>query len=169
MDQDIDLPQVDVIWWDAQSVYVRCPYCEGTHRHGFSSYANQRRISHCGSGQSYQFAFPIEERTLRVAYEIDKSKARFVNICTLKELEQDLDEEDQLANQFFATTISSSSSTGLESDQNMYRGAQETVTVDLDDDRTFKQKTMNFPVSAGQDRPQSASYCLVGFDRRHCG
>lgn len=147
MDQDIDLPQVDVIWWNAESVCVRCPCCEKTNRHGFSSYASQKRLSHCGSGQSYQFAFPIDEKTQRVAYEIDKSKARFVNVCTLKELEQDLGEEDQLANQFFATTISSSSSTGAGSDENMYKAAEETVTVDLGEGRTFEQKTIDFAVS----------------------
>jgi Ankyrin repeat len=147
MDQVVDPPQVDVICWDAQSVYVRCPYCEETHCHGFSSYASQRRLSHCWPGQSYQFTLPIVERTQRVAYEIDKSKARFVNVCTLEELEQDLDEEDQLANQFSATAISNSSSTRPGSDENMYEAAQEAVTVDFGEGQTFEQKAIDFAVS----------------------
>ncbi|KAI9859999.1 MAG: hypothetical protein M1813_006346 [Trichoglossum hirsutum] len=139
-------PQVDVIWWDAHSFYVRCPYCEGIHRHALNSFSSGSRTSHCGEGGSYRYYFPVNERTRQVAYEIDKQKARFVNICTLQDLDEDSDEEEELANEFSSKTTISGDSTESASDVNMYEAAQEVITK-LDDGQTYEEKSIVFAIS----------------------
>lgn len=73
-------PVVDVIWWATSDLYVKCPYCEELHRHGFISYESALRVPHCGLPRpSYRYIFPA-------AYEIDKTRARYININDLEEL-----------------------------------------------------------------------------------
>lgn len=74
--------EADVVWWNASSMYVLCPYCEEIHRHGFcGTYASaQFRLSHCDTGyaRDYRLKFPINMGTNYVGYEIDKQRALFI-------------------------------------------------------------------------------------------
>jgi hypothetical protein len=70
--------------WNAQSVYVRCPYCTKIHTHGFGdSYKSVNRASHCYTSPdlsfpSYSFAYPFPIRDGTTTYEIDKSAGVFI-------------------------------------------------------------------------------------------
>ncbi|KAI0965110.1 hypothetical protein F4678DRAFT_485599 [Xylaria arbuscula] len=72
-------PKIEVLRWNAYHVYLRCPYCEKIHHHGFS--LPGRRMSHCHPGGEYEYILPIDEKTGLVGYEIDKKRAYFFNIC----------------------------------------------------------------------------------------
>ncbi len=72
-----------VQWWDSSSLYVQCPFCTKIHRHGFVSYDDVHRETHCNpcpksSQSSYQFEFPFSQVIERTAYEIDKANKRHV-------------------------------------------------------------------------------------------
>ncbi|KAE8374701.1 DYW family of nucleic acid deaminases-domain-containing protein [Aspergillus bertholletiae] len=82
-------PEADVIWWNASSYYVRCPFCEAVHHHGVNWDTDKLRYSHCGMG-SYLCCFPINNQS-EVAYEIDKRRGRYTNIC----VSHDSDSEDE--------------------------------------------------------------------------
>lgn len=75
-------PTIPVLYWNAWNVYVECPYCEDIHRHGVA--LPGRRTSHCCPGGQYEFVFPIDESSGLVGYEIDKRRARFVNVSLQK-------------------------------------------------------------------------------------
>ncbi|KAI6362737.1 hypothetical protein MCOR25_006138 [Pyricularia grisea] len=81
MPDPINLPSAKVVWWNASSIWVRCPYCEEIHRHGFASAKyelKQRRQSHC-PGDSYYLAFPLSlSGDESIGYDIDKKRALFV-------------------------------------------------------------------------------------------
>jgi hypothetical protein len=70
-------PTIDVLYWTALQVYVKCPYCEEIHRHGVK--LPGKRLSHCHPGGHYEFTLPIDESGKLVGYEIDKRGVRFVN------------------------------------------------------------------------------------------
>ncbi|KAI0449298.1 hypothetical protein F5B21DRAFT_494778 [Xylaria acuta] len=72
-------PKIEVLRWNTQDVYLRCPYCERIHHHGFNLHG--RRTSHCYPGGEYEYIFPIDEKTGLIGYEIDKKRAYLVNIC----------------------------------------------------------------------------------------
>ena len=146
LNNEYNWPEVEVIWWDADSFYIRCPYCEEIHRHGLDSYASRSRVSHCGEGGSYRYYFPIDERTHRVAYEIDKSKPRFINVCALQDLNEDSDEMEQLAYDFSSKTTIAGGSTNESSSVNMYEAAQETVAIQLNDE-AFEEKRIIIALS----------------------
>ncbi|KAI9763322.1 MAG: hypothetical protein M1840_000587 [Geoglossum simile] len=157
------------VYWDQKSFYDRggiyewskiagdhsqtageldCPFKSAVHRHGLNSYTSGSRTSHCGGGGSYRYYFPVNEPTGRVAYKIDKSKARFINVCALQDLDEDSNEEEQLANEFSSkATISGDSTTESASNIDMYKAAQETVTIKLDDDQADEQKSIFIAVS----------------------
>ncbi|CBF75199.1 hypothetical protein AN3871.2 [Aspergillus nidulans FGSC A4] len=93
-------PLAEVVWWTDEQFCVRCPYCEELHRHGLNSssststvvsrdYPRTSRVPHCAFATTrppYECSFPVD-------YEIDKPKARFVNIRTLMDLQEDEKEE----------------------------------------------------------------------------
>ncbi len=134
-------PQVDVTWWDAHNFYIRCPYCEEIHRHGLNSYASGSRTSHCAPGGSYIYYFPVDERNGQVAYEIDKLKARFVNVCTPQDLHEDLDEEEQLEREVYSkVTISDDSTKESEA-------AKKMVPTGSEGDQDCQQKRFTVAVS----------------------
>lgn len=70
--------------WNAQSVYVQCPFCTKVHKHDLGgSYESIRRGPHCNLDSSisfleYSFAYPFSERDGTVAYEIEKASGYFV-------------------------------------------------------------------------------------------
>ncbi|CEL11794.1 hypothetical protein ASPCAL14890 [Aspergillus calidoustus] len=73
-------PEADVIWWNANSYYIQCPFCESVHCHGVNWKANKLRYSHCERMESYLCCFPLNDRG-EVAYEIGKRRGRYINIC----------------------------------------------------------------------------------------
>lgn len=74
--------QAPVQFWDNSNVYVRCPYCEKIHHHGFNgNYLDKHcRAPHCGHvGEGhYQFRFPLNDGTANLSYDIDKQRILFV-------------------------------------------------------------------------------------------
>lgn len=74
--------QAPVQFWNNTDVYVRCPYCEKTHHHGFDgNYLHKHyRVPHCGhvSEGNYQFRFPLNDGTANLSYDIDKQRILFV-------------------------------------------------------------------------------------------
>ena len=74
-------PLAFVRFWDGTSVYVRCPYCEKIHCHGFDGKygGNHTRVSHCNADEeSYEYRFPDCDTTGFPSYEIDKERVLFV-------------------------------------------------------------------------------------------
>ncbi|KAF9883090.1 hypothetical protein FE257_004098 [Aspergillus nanangensis] len=118
-------PSVDVIWWTGADFWVRCPYCEELHRHSFVSYESGLRTSHCYLKRpSYRYNFPI-------AYEIDKVKARFVNINTVTDPEED-PEEDPVEDPEDQTSLDNAFSNLALS--NLLNGARQSA-ISFDDSR----------------------------------
>ncbi|KAL3473030.1 hypothetical protein BJX99DRAFT_234345 [Aspergillus californicus] len=85
-------PEVDVIWWNANSYYIRCPFCESIHRHGVN-WNNKLRYSHCQKMGIYLCCFPMNEKG-NVAYEIDKRRGRYTNICLSHDRNMEDDDYD---------------------------------------------------------------------------
>jgi hypothetical protein len=140
--------KVDIIWWDARNFHVKCPYCEETHRHGLNSYADGSRVSHCGHFGSYSYSFPIDTQNGLVAYEIDKAKARFINVCTREDLERNEDDVEQLASEFSSKArLSSEFAAEPESAVDIHTAAQEIITVDIGEGQTFEEKRILFAIS----------------------
>ncbi|KAJ5216905.1 hypothetical protein N7468_009913 [Penicillium chermesinum] len=78
-------PDADVIWWNATDYHIQCPFCNKVHRHSVNwEAANTLRASHCGNGGHYRCCFPLSDRG-EVAYEIDKKRGRYTNICVSQE------------------------------------------------------------------------------------
>lgn len=129
------IPHIDVVSWDANNLYVKCPYCEEIHHHRRNSYERVFRASRCGSLGWYEYTFPFDEATQRVAYEIDKSRYRFINICTLQDLDEESDEDEQLASDF-------SSKVKVSDRESFRRGADRKEILRLLGDSTDKRKTV---------------------------
>lgn len=167
------IPQVDVVKWDASNFYIKCPYCEEIHRHDLDSYKNGSRTSGCGV---YRYAFPFEETAQHVAYEIDKERAWFINICTLWDLDEESDEEEQLASQLSKAKLLDGPAGMSESDICNHEAAQEMVTIKIPGDEAFHEKRILFAISSCvngevsqvkeylRDSPE-ASIFLCGRDR----
>ncbi|KAI9928886.1 hypothetical protein ASPWEDRAFT_24862 [Aspergillus wentii DTO 134E9] len=140
-------PEADVLWWDAHSYYVLCPYCEGVHRHGMNWDGPQSRVSHCENAESYICCFPINDQG-QVAYEIDKKEGRYVNICAAGGAGTD---EIDLLSQGFSRMVSISreeAEIGV-TDPNIYDDSNEMITIDLKDgSKPLEQKRIVFAISA---------------------
>ncbi|KAI6306644.1 hypothetical protein MCOR30_011750 [Pyricularia oryzae] len=77
---ELAIPKAKVVWWDVSDTYVRCPYCDKIHCHGFQAprySTRQYRVSHCG-GPSYNLQFPLADSGDESWYEIDKKRVMFV-------------------------------------------------------------------------------------------
>ncbi|PYI36410.1 hypothetical protein BP00DRAFT_332404 [Aspergillus indologenus CBS 114.80] len=84
-------PEADVIWWNANSYYIQCPFCESVHCHGINWNANKLRWSHCEKMESYLCCFPLNDKG-EVAYEIDKRRGRYINICAAHDRDTEYDD-----------------------------------------------------------------------------
>lgn len=98
---DLEIPVAEVLWWNHENVRVRCPYCGKGHRHGidyekrYQAYLCER-VAHCGAAPeitgnpkgSYRFIYPFSAQG-KVAFEIDKQRARFVNVGVQQEAESE--------------------------------------------------------------------------------
>lgn len=134
-------PSVDVVWWNDSYLYIHCPYCEELHYHAFMSYESDLRVPHCGffNRPSYRYNFPV-------AYEIDKIKARFVNICTLQYMEEDSEDETSLSGEFSNMNLSSTAS---ESHQReiLFDDSTETITINSEGRGLWVQRRISFALS----------------------
>ncbi|KAL2784998.1 DYW family of nucleic acid deaminases-domain-containing protein [Aspergillus keveii] len=134
-------PSVDVIRWDASNFWVRCPYCEEIHRHGFVSYESGWRVPHCGLPRpSYRYSFPA-------AYEIDKAKARFVNISAGPDSDDDSDDSVSLPDQFSNLDLSNTTNESRRVEVS-FDDSREKVTISLEDEEPFDTSRILFAMSA---------------------
>ena len=82
--ENLALPLALVQRWNADTVYLQCPFCSMIHTHGFGrSYTTVSRLAHCNhssylSFPSYRFAYPFSDQDGTTAYEIDKATGFFV-------------------------------------------------------------------------------------------
>lgn len=135
-------PLVDVIWWTHTSLYVKCPYCEETHHHGFRSYEDGLRVPHCAlrNRPAYRYKFPI-------AYEIDKNKARFININTVESLgsdaEDDSDDEAPLAGQLSNLALSGTSN----EPEITFDDSEEKIVARLEGEEPFEAQRISLAIS----------------------
>lgn len=80
----LPLQDAEVLWWNNSSIYVRCPFCEAIHHHGFTGYPGSARtisrVSHCDGPRSgsYNMVFPLDKVNSKAWYSIDKTRALFV-------------------------------------------------------------------------------------------
>ncbi|CAG7949482.1 unnamed protein product [Penicillium salamii] len=85
-------PEADVIWWNANDYYIQCPFCDGVHRHSINWKTHNLRYSHCEEGEIYLCCFPMNEQG-EVAYEIDKRRGRYTNICVSHDSDTEYDDD----------------------------------------------------------------------------
>lgn len=133
-----------MLWWDAHSFHVLCPHCEGIHRHSTNLNRPKSRAPHCESYKHYVCSFPINDQG-QVAYEIDKRRARFVNICASRGMAtgemDEMDEMDSLAYEFAAkANVTMSEAEDEITDRNIYDDAHEIITIGLEGSEPVKVK-----------------------------
>ncbi|KAF7134056.1 hypothetical protein CNMCM5793_005685 [Aspergillus hiratsukae] len=144
-----NFPEADVIWWDADSYYIRCPFCEGVHRHGINWNTDKLRYSHCEKMESYLCCFPMNDQG-EVAYEIDKRRGRYVNICASQdsdtEDDEDEDDVDRLAIELARkATVAASRE---EMHVNIHEDSKEVVAIDPGNGiEPFEQKRILIAIS----------------------
>ncbi|KAI1817705.1 hypothetical protein GGS20DRAFT_599287 [Poronia punctata] len=145
-------PEVEVLRWNARSVYVKCCYCEEVHRHGFT--LKGKRTPHCAKpppGDQYEFIFPIHEDTGLVGYEIDKRRGFFVNVGAqtkqAKHTSDDSDSaEDELGHVFGYMNISATEPK-LDLGLNLHEDSEETDTIPFPGGEPFEQKRILSAIS----------------------
>lgn len=139
-------PEADVIWWNADSYYVRCPFCEAVHCHGVNWSADRLRYSHCEEGESYLCCFPMNDQG-EVAYEIDKRRGRHSNIC----VSHDSDTEDDDDVNHLATELALKAIVAVQKEEtyrNIHEDSREVVTIDPGHGiEPFEQKSILQPIS----------------------
>ncbi|KAJ5923536.1 hypothetical protein N7454_008781 [Penicillium verhagenii] len=137
-------PVVNVIWWADSDLYVKCPYCEELHRHGFSSYESALRVPHCVLPRpSYRYKFPA-------AYEIDKTRARYININALEELANEAQNEPEnetfLSNQLSNMNLSGMPS-GFNDREISFDDSTESLIIPLEGTENFEARRIIFAIS----------------------
>ena len=142
-------PKVDVLRWNASSVYIKCLYCEEIHRHGAA--LPGRRASHCHPCGEYEFIFPIDESSELVGYEIDKGRACFVNtglqIGQGESLHSSENDECELADLFRSTMNLSATEPKSRPVLSLYNDSREFETITLPNSDTFEQKRILSAIS----------------------
>ncbi|KAF2020005.1 hypothetical protein BU24DRAFT_448374 [Aaosphaeria arxii CBS 175.79] len=136
-------PKIEVLRWNASSVYVKCPYCDEEHRHGVS--LPGMRTSGCQPGGQYEFIFPIDEKTGRVGYEIDKSRACFVKAGSQADQQDEVihssdQDERVLAGLFHYKMRISTTKPKPGPVLNLYDDSKEFKTINLPNGDSFEQK-----------------------------
>ncbi|KAL8788542.1 MAG: hypothetical protein Q9213_001615 [Squamulea squamosa] len=97
------VPAAPVLQWDAQDIYIRCPYCEKDHKHGTGicptgspGLTGDTRVSHCQTRTrgiyQYRLHYPFEDDSELTSWEIDKERGVFVTIGLL--MHNSVDEDD---------------------------------------------------------------------------
>jgi hypothetical protein len=139
-------PETDVIWWNAKSYYIRCPFCEEVHRHGVNWKTGNLRYSHCEKMASYRCCFPMNNHG-EVAYEIDKRQGRYINIC----LSHDSDTEDDDDVDRLAVELAQKATLAVQREEaygNIYEDSKETIRVDREGDEPFEHKRISDAIRA---------------------
>lgn len=134
-------PEADVLWWNANDFYIQCPFCDEVHRHGNMNRMEGKefklRISHCEKMETYLCCFPFNDHG-EVAYEIDKRRGRYTNICVSRDSDrEDEDDVDRLANE-----LAQKANIAVQREENhasILEDSKEVVTIDLGDE-SFEQK-----------------------------
>lgn len=137
-------PSVDVISWTDTDLYIKCPYYEELHRHGFVSYESALRVPHCGMPRpSYRFKFPT-------AYEIDKTRARFININASEDLESEAEngsEDETYLSGGFSNINLSETPNGPHQSEVTFDDSTEQITFQLDGQEPFNERRILFAIS----------------------
>ncbi|KAI8939285.1 hypothetical protein NX059_005111 [Plenodomus lindquistii] len=134
-------PKIDVLYWTASQVYVKCPYCEEIHRHGVK--LPGKRLSHCHPGGHYEFILPIDESQKLVGYEIDKRGVRFVNASLQMARGEDDSHHSEYDERHLDESKMNISATNARSEPSLslYEDSAELETITVSDDGdTFQQK-----------------------------
>ena len=80
----VDLPTALVMQWNGREFRVKCPYCLGTHSHGYPLGDRRQRRSDCHdmTGGDYQLVFPEEDDPAAAGYswEFDRDHLTFVTV-----------------------------------------------------------------------------------------
>ncbi|CAG7990731.1 unnamed protein product [Penicillium salamii] len=130
-------PSADVVWWTDTDLKVKCPYCEELHRHGFDSSESALHEPDCRMRRPrYRLKFPN-------AYEIDKKKARFININTLEDLESEAEngsEDETFLSGGISNMNISETSNGPHQTEVTFADSTEQITFQLDGDETFNDR-----------------------------
>ncbi|KAJ5626357.1 hypothetical protein N7510_002666 [Penicillium lagena] len=139
-------PEADVIWWNATDYYIQCPFCDEVHRHGLNWKAQKLRYSHCEKMESYLCCFPLNDQG-EVAYEIDKRRGRYNNICVSHDsVREENDDVDRLAIQLAQKATVAAQ--GEEKFASIHEDSKEVVTINpghgID---PFEQKRILEPIS----------------------
>ncbi|KAK3070784.1 hypothetical protein LTR53_009845 [Teratosphaeriaceae sp. CCFEE 6253] len=135
MRADIATPWAPVLRWNADFVYIRCPFCEKVHTHGIGDdYSNSLRNPHCGTTSSrsyplYRFRYPFSETNNTAAYEIEKSRGFYVAV-EAKTAELDVESLEKAFSDFNLGRGPSSVS--------HWKNAKEMITIGLED-QAFKR------------------------------
>lgn len=141
-------PKIPVLYWDMNNVYVECPYCEEKHRHGFS--LSGKRMSNCYPGGGYEFVYPVDLEQELVGYEIDKTRAYFVNVgLTSDRTGHRLDPlnaiEDELADMFGSTL--NLMPTNAKPEASLEEDSSEMTVIDLPNGDKFELKAITIAIS----------------------
>ncbi|CAJ0544333.1 Ff.00g035640.m01.CDS01 [Fusarium sp. VM40] len=141
-------PKIPVLYWDANNVYVECPYCEEKHRHGFS--LSGKRMSHCYPGGGYEFVYPVDLEQELVGYEIDKTRAYFVNVGLTSDrtghrLDPLNETDDELADVFGSTL--NLTPTNAEPESSLEEESSEMTVIDLLNGDKFELKVITLAIS----------------------
>lgn len=142
-DKQLPCQRVEVLYWNAYYVHIRCLYCEEIHRHGVSLPGT--RASDCYPGGQYEYMFPIDEASKLVGYELDKRKACFVNFSLQNELGdtglQSLEKDDcDLTDSFRSAINISTGKQGSDSVLNLYTDSQKVEIVTLPNDERLSKR-----------------------------
>ncbi|KAL7944143.1 DYW family of nucleic acid deaminases domain-containing protein [Trichoderma barbatum] len=142
-------PKIDVLYWNATKVTVKCPYREELHRHGVK--LPGRRASDCSPSGQYEFIFPIDESSELVGFEIDKRRACFVNSSlkighTGDEIYSTERDDCELADSFRSAMKLSATESKSGPVLNLYGDAREVETITISDNSKFEQKRVHFAI-----------------------
>ena len=139
----------DVVSWDAQNVFVRCPICGGPHRHGTRGKYPSRntRVANCpptlGLPHQYQIRFPFDTTTGRVAYWIHKEKKRFFTVGA----EPDPEEVSELAEALESQLDIGSGDEPLILLESGTEERRISIQIEGDEDISWTEKTIDTAVS----------------------
>lgn len=139
-------PRIEVQYWNATQVCVKCPYCEKLHHYGLRLPGKRR--SHCRSGGNYEFVLPIDKELDLVGYEIDKRRARFVNVRAEIAVEDSGDSGSDLADVFHSKMSISTSTPNSEPILHFQKDSVEKVTTALPDGSTLTRKIIDGAIAS---------------------
>lgn len=127
-----NIPSAPVQRWNAQTVWVQCPFCTKIHTHGFGgSYGCIMRAPHCNhnsalSYPSYRFEYPFSTLRGTVAYEIDTSAGCYVALGA-KAIAREVEPLENVLNELH-----------LDANRKIWNQSTEMITIGMED-KTFRR------------------------------